>query len=165
MYETYFWSKSQNKAVSVVTLCSFLNCQGFLNCQPVLLPPSRLSLVLHPSVISRHFPPNLSFRCWDWLFCPGLGELPWSWWRPCMVSLKASRSWSRSWLRNVLSWSWFSTCSPELRNGHILFSKYILNYTSGYFLVKEISAWLNSDTFRFVSTCCMALPASWSAWS
>ena len=76
-----------------------------------------------------------------------------------MASLKSSKSWSRSWLRKVLSGSWLSTCSPErqeLRNGHILFSKYILNYdTSGYFLVKKISAWLNSDKFRFVP------PAAW----
>ena len=73
-----------------------------------------------------------------------------------MVSLKSSRSLSRSWLRKVLSRSWLSRFSPELRKGHILFSKYILNYdTSGYFLVKKISAWLNSDKFRFVP------PAAW----
>ena len=76
-----------------------------------------------------------------------------------MASLKSSKSWSRSWLRKVLSGSWLSTCSPErqeLRNGHILFSKYILNYhTSGYFLVKELSAWLNRDKFRIFP------PAAW----
>jgi hypothetical protein len=66
-----------------------------------------------------------------------------------MVSLKSSSSWSRSWLRKVLSGSWFSTCSPVLRNGQILFSKYILNYTSGYFLVRKYQHGSTVTSFEF----------------